>query len=131
MELLSTPIDFLKGVGPAKADMLKKELQIFTYKDLLYYFPFRYVDKSKIFKISELTADLPFVQIKGRIIKFEDIGKGRSKRLVAHLEDDTGIIKLVWFKGIRWIKGSLKLNTEYLVFGKPTAFKDLFNNFRV
>ena len=70
MELLSTPIDFLKGVGPARSDMLKKELQIFTYKDLLYYFPFRYVDKSKIFKISELTADLPFVQIKGRIIKF-------------------------------------------------------------
>ena len=90
MELLSTPIDFLKGVGPARSDMLKKELQIFTYKDLLYYFPFRYVDKSKIFKISELTTDLPFVQIKGRIIKFEDIGKGRSKRLVAHLEVFSG-----------------------------------------
>ena len=69
MELLSTPIDFLKGVGPARSDMLKKELQIFTYRDLLYYFPFRYVDKSKIFKISELTSDLPFVQIKGKIIK--------------------------------------------------------------
>ena len=76
MELLSTPIDFIKGVGPARAEMIKKELQIFTYKDLLYYFPFRYVDKSKIFNISELTTDLPFVQIKGKIIKFEDIGKG-------------------------------------------------------
>ena len=80
MDLLSTPIDFLKGVGPARADMLKKELQIFTYRDLLYYFPFRYVDKSKIFKISELTADLPFVQIKGKIIKFENIGKDRGHR---------------------------------------------------
>jgi len=127
MDLLSTPIDFLKGVGPARADMLKKELQIFTYRDLLYYFPFRYVDKSKIFKISELTADLPFVQIKGKIIKFENIGKDRAKRLVAHLEDDSGIIKLVWFKGTRWIKGSLKTNTEYLVFGKPSAYKNSFN----
>ena len=127
MDLLSTPIDFLKGVGPARADILKSELQIFTYKDLLYYFPFRYVDKSKIFKISELSSDLPFIQIKGRIIKFEEIGKSRSKRLVAHLEDDTGIIKLIWFKGIRWIKGTLKLNIEYLVFGKPSSFKHSFN----
>ena len=127
MELLSTPIDFLKGVGPAKADLLKKELRIFTYRDLLTYYPFRYIDKSKIFKVSDLTPDLPFVQIKGKIIKFEDIGKGRSKRLIAHLEDDTGVIKLVWFKGTRWIKSSLKLNTEYLVFGKASAFKNTYN----
>ena len=127
MELLSTPIDFLKGVGPAKADLLKKELRIFTYRDLLTYFPFRYIDKSKIFKVSDLTPDLPFVQIKGKITKFEDIGKGRLKRLIAHLEDDTGVIKLVWFKGTRWIKSSLKLNTEYLVFGKASAFKNAYN----
>jgi len=127
MELLSTPIDFLSGVGPARSDLLKKELRIFTYRDLLTYFPFRYVDKSKIFKVADLNSDLPFVQIKGKIIKFEDIGRGRAKRLIAHLEDDTGIIKLVWFKGVRWIKSSLKLNVEYLVFGKPTAFKNTFN----
>ena len=127
MELLSTPIDFLSGVGPARADLLKKELRIFTYRDLLTYFPFRYVDKSKIFKVADLNSDLPFVQIKGKIIKSEDIGRGRAKRLIAHLEDDTGIIKLVWFKGTRWIKSSLKLNVEYLVFGKPTAFKNTFN----
>ena len=127
MELLSTPIDFLSGVGPARADLLKKELRIFTYRDLLTYYPFRYVDKSKIFKVADLNSDLPFVQIKGKIIKFEDIGRGRAKRLIAHLEDDTGIIKLVWFKGSRWIKSSLKLNVEYLVFGKPTAFKNTFN----
>ena len=127
MELLSTPIDFLSGVGPARADLLKKELRIFTYRDLLTYYPFRYVDKSKIFKVADLNSDLPFVQIKGKIIKFEDIGRGRAKRLIAHLEDDTGIIKLVWFKGTRWIKSSLKLNVEYLVFGKPTEFKNTFN----
>ncbi|MGY8988483.1 MAG: ATP-dependent DNA helicase RecG, partial [Flavobacteriales bacterium] len=127
MELLSTPIDFLSGVGPARADLLKKELRIFTYRDLLTYYPFRYVDKSKIFKVADLNSDLPFVQIKGKIIKFEDIGRGRTKRLIAHLEDDTGIIKLVWFKGSRWIKSSLKLNVEYLVFGKPTEFKNTFN----
>ena len=118
---------FLSGVGPARADLLKKELRIFTYRDLLTYYPFRYVDKSKIFKVADLNSDLPFVQIKGKIIKFEDIGRGRTKRLIAHFEDDTGIIKLVWFKGARWIKSSLKLNVEYLVFGKPTAFKNTFN----
>ena len=127
MELLSTPIEFLKGVGPSRADLLKKELNIFTYKDLLYYFPFRYVDKSRVFNISDLEVDMPFVQIKGEIIRFEDVGKGRSSRLVAHLQDVTGIVQLVWFKGTRWIKNSLKLNTEYLVFGKPSTFKNNFN----
>tara|TARA_Y100001954_G_scaffold129396_1_gene138511 strand:- start:2716 stop:4815 length:2100 start_codon:yes stop_codon:yes gene_type:complete len=127
MELLSTPIEFLKGVGPSRADLLKKELNIFTYKDLLYYFPFRYVDKSRIFKISDLDIDMPYVQIKGEIIRFEDIGKGRSRRLVAHLRDETGIVQLVWFKGTRWIKSSLKLNTTYLVFGKPSYYKNSFN----
>ena len=127
MELLSTSIDFLKGVGPARADLLKKELNIFTYRDLLYYFPFRYIDKSKVLKVSDLHSDLPFVQIKGKIIRFEDVGKGRSKRLVAHLQDDTGVVQLVWFKGTRWIKSSLKLNIDYLVFGKPSSFKNKFN----
>ena len=127
MELLSTPIDFLKGVGPAKADLLKKELRIFTYRDLITYYPFRYVDKSKIFKVSDLNADLPFIQLKGEVLKFETIGKGRAKRLVAHFKDDTGIIKLIWFKGITWIRSSIKLNTEYLVFGKPTSFKNTFS----
>ena len=127
MELLSTPIDFLKGVGPAKADLLKKELRIFTYRDLITYYPFRYVDKSKIFNVSDLNADLPFIQLKGEVLKFETIGKGRVKRLVAHFKDDTGIIKLIWFKGTTWIRSSIKLNTEYLVFGKPTSFKNTFS----
>ena len=93
----------------------------------MYYFPFRYVDKSRVFNISDLEVDMPFVQIKGEIIRFEDVGKGRPRRLVAHLQDVTGIVQLVWFKGTRWIKNSLKLNTEYLVFGKPSTFKNNFN----
>ena len=127
MEVLSTPIDFLKGVGPARAELLKKELRIFTYSDLLYYFPFRYIDKSKIFSIKEMTNDMPYVQLKGKVTKFEDIGFGRSKRLIAYLDDGDNVIQLVWFKGVRWIKSSLKLNTEYLVFGKPSSFKNNFN----
>ena len=127
MEILSKPIDFLKGVGPSRANLLKKELNIFTYKDLLYYFPFRYIDKSKIYKISNLSSEMPYVQIKGKIIRFEDIGIGKTKRLVAHFQDDSKILQLVWFKGIRWIKSSLKLNTEYLVFGKPSFFKNNLN----
>ena len=115
MELLSTPIEFLKGVGPSRANLLKKELNIFTYKDLLYYFPFRYVDKSRLFKISELDIDMPYVQIKGEIIRFEDVGKGRSRRLVLIFEMKQ-FVQLVWFKGTRWIKSSLKLNTEYTSF---------------
>ena len=127
MEILSNPIDFLKGVGPSRANLLKKELNIFTYKDLLYYFPFRYIDKSKIYKISNLSSEMPYVQLKGKIIRFEDIGIGKTKRLVAHFQDESKILQLVWFKGIRWIKSSLKLNTEYLVFGKPSFFKNDLN----
>jgi len=127
MEILSNPIDFLKGVGPSRANLLKRELNIFTYKDLLYYFPFRYIDKSKIYKISNLSSEMPYVQLKGKIIRFEDIGIGKTKRLVAHFQDDSKILQLVWFKGIRWIKSSLKLNTEYLVFGKPSFFKNNLN----
>ena len=81
MEILSNPIDFLKGVGPSRANLLKKELKIFIYKYLLYYFPFRYIDKSKIYKISNLSSEMPYVQLKGKIIRFEDIGIGKTKRL--------------------------------------------------
>ena len=127
MEILKTPIEFLKGVGPMRADLLRKELNIYTYNDLLFYYPFRYVDKTKIYKISELDSNMPFVQIKGNIVKIEEVGKGRSKRLIAYLEDASGIIQLVWFKGIRWIKQGLKLNVDYIVFGKPSRFKSSYN----
>ena len=109
MDILSTPINYLKGVGPARADLLRKELNILTYGDLLQYYPFRYIDKSKFHKISELIPDMPYIQIKGHVIKFEERGHKRRKRLIAHFKDLTGIVELVWFKGTRWIKSGLKL----------------------
>ncbi len=127
MQILSTPIDFLKGVGPARADLLKKELRIFTYGDLLMHYPFRYIDRSQIHTVAQLREAMPNVQLKGKIIKFEEKGQKRAKRLIAHFQDETGIIELVWFKGIRWIRSGVKLHTEYIVFGKPSAFKGSFN----
>ncbi len=127
MHILETPIDYLKGVGPARSDLLKKELHIFTYGDLLHHYPFRYIDKSKVYNIADLTPNTPSIQLKGQIIKFEEKGEKRSKRLIAHFKDETGIIELVWFKGTRWIRSGVKLHTDYIVFGKPSAFKSKFN----
>jgi ATP-dependent DNA helicase RecG len=127
MHILDTPIDFLKGVGPLRSDLLKKELRIFTYGDLLMHYPFRYIDRSKIHTIAELRQAMPNIQLKGKIIKFEEKGQKRAKRLIAHFQDETGIIELVWFKGARWIRSSIKLHTEYIVFGKPSPFKGNFN----
>jgi ATP-dependent DNA helicase RecG len=127
MHILETPIDYLKGVGPSRAALLRKELQIYTYGDLLQHYPFRYIDKSLIYKILDLTSDLPFIQLKGKIIKFEEKGHKKSKRLIAHFQDETGVIELLWFKGIRWIKSGVKLHTEYIIFGKPSDYKGTFN----
>ena len=127
MHILKTPIDYLKGVGPTRADLLKKELHIFTYGDLLHHYPFRYIDKSIVYKIADLTADMPFIQLKGQIIKFEEKGQKNSKRLIAQFKDETGILELLWFKGTRWIKSGVKLHTDYIVFGRPTAYKGIFN----
>lgn len=127
VDILDTPIEFLKGVGPARADLLKKELGIFTFNHLLHHFPFRYVDKSKFYKISEISSDSMYVQLKGRIIHYQKIGKLRSERLVATLQDETGETELVWFKGVKWMIEKLKLNEEYIVFGKPTLFNNKFN----
>ena len=127
MDLLSTPIDYLKGVGPARADLFKKELNIFTYNDLLCHYPFRYIDKSRIHKICELSSDIAYVQLRGHIIRVEEKGSRRSKRLIAYFQDDTGVIELVWFKGIKWIKSSIKINQQYLAFGRPTLYGSKFN----
>ena len=127
MLILDSPIDYLKGVGPLRAELLKKELGIFTYNDLLHHFPFRYIDKSMIYKINDLSDDLPYIQLRGKIIKFEEKGKYKSKRLIAHFKDDSGIVELVWFKGIRWIKSGVKLDSDYIVFGKPSSFNGKFN----
>ncbi|OUV76018.1 MAG: ATP-dependent DNA helicase RecG [Flavobacteriales bacterium TMED123] len=127
MHFLDTPIAYLKGVGPMRADLLNKELNIFTFSDLLTYYPFRYTDRSKLHKISSLNTEMPYIQLKGRIIRFEEKGQKRSKRLIAHFQDESGITELIWFKGIRWIKQAVKLNTDYLVFGKPSVFQNSIN----
>ena len=103
-----TEIKFLKGVGPKKAELFKNELKIHTIKDLLYYFPYKYVDKTKFYNIKDLTTDLAFVQLKGKINNIEEIGQGNKKRLVAKFVDDSGTIELVWFQGIKWIKKKIK-----------------------
>ncbi|WP_421752661.1 ATP-dependent DNA helicase RecG [Croceimicrobium sp.] len=123
MSILSTAIEYLKGVGPAKADLLKKELQIFRYADLLQLYPYRYVDRSRFYKIKELGGTAAEVQIKGRITNMEVQGpKGRGGRLKATFQDDTGEVELVWFKGVQWIQKSLKLHQDYVLYGKPNFF---------
>ena len=122
MHVLSTPIEYLKGVGPIRAELLRKDLRIFTYEDLLMHFPFRYVDKSNIHSISSINEEISYVQFKGKIVKFEEKGAKRSKRLIARFRDSSGEIELIWFKSIKWIKSSINLDKEYLVFGKPSFF---------
>lgn len=127
MQALSTPIAYLKGVGPKRAEVLQKEMGIYTYDDLLHYFPFRYVDKSKYYKISEIHSDLPYVQLVGKIIRLEEVGAKRAKRLVAYFQDETGTLELVWFKGVKWVKSSIKGNNDYVIFGKPNLFNGKIN----
>lgn len=127
VNFLSTSIEYLKGVGPARADILKKELQIFSYQDLLQHFPFRYVDKSRIYSIRDIVPDTAYIQLKGRITDSAEEGTKYKKRFTASFTDGTGSIELVWFQGIRWISGLLKPNTEYVIFGKPTLFKNRYS----
>ena len=124
---LSTDIMYLTGVGPRRAELLKKELNISTIGDLLYFFPYKYVDRSTYYKISEINADLPHIQIIGTITQFQEVGVGRKKRLTALFTDGTGVVELVWFKGIKWVAKSLKPKVSYVVFGKPTLFSGRFN----
>ncbi|MBP5547949.1 MAG: ATP-dependent DNA helicase RecG [Bacteroidales bacterium] len=127
MLFVETPIEFLKGVGPARAQLLQRELNIYTYGDLLEYFPYRYIDRSNITTIRNMNIDEPYVVLRGRIHDMHSIGSGRSTRLTAQLQDDTGQIELVWFQGIKWIKESLKPDVDYIVMGKPTLFNDHIN----
>ena len=122
MHILSTPIEYLKGVGPVRSELLKKELRIFTYEDLLMHFPFRYVDKSNIYKISEINDSMSQIQFRGKIIRIEEKGLKKSKRLIAYFQDSSGTIELIWFKSIKWIKQNLSLEKGYIVFGKPSFY---------
>jgi len=121
-EFLQTPIEFLKGVGPQRAEILRKEINIKTFGDLLDYYPFRYVDRSFYNKVSELPQSEGFVQLTGKIIRIEEVGLGKQRRLNVKFEDNTGIIDLVWFQGIKWVKPTLQLNAVYQVYGKPKIF---------
>jgi ATP-dependent DNA helicase RecG len=124
---LETPVEYLKGVGPARADMLKKELQIFTFGELLSFFPYRYIDRSKILKISEIKDDSAYIQIRAKIISVHTLGTHHAKRIIATVRDDSGEIDLIWFQGIKWIMDKLKPGTEYIIFGKPTWFNGRTN----
>lgn len=126
-EFLNTEITYLSGVGPKRAEMLGKELGIATFGDLLSYYPFKYIDRTKFYKISELEANMPYVQLSGEIEGYYYEGAGRSKRLAATFRDETGTIKLLWFKGIKWIIDSYKPNTRYILFGKPGIFNGTLN----
>lgn len=118
---------YLQGVGPKRAELLKKELNIDTIGDLLYLFPYKYVDRSKFYRIEDIVNDLPYIQIVGQIVRFQEIGVGRKKRLTAIFSDGTGTIELVWFKGVKWVAKSLKPSVNYLVFGKATLFNGRYN----
>ncbi|WP_315393275.1 ATP-dependent DNA helicase RecG [Prevotella denticola] len=127
MDILSQDIMYLQGVGPRRKEILSRELGIRTYRDLLEYFPYKYVDRTKVYLISELSPDMPFVQIKGRIIRFEETETGkRRKRVIAHFTDGHGICDLVWFNGTKYVYQNYQLNREYVVFGKPAVFNGRF-----
>ena len=123
----NTSLEFLKGVGPQRAVLLQKELRLFTFADLIQYFPFRHEDRTKFYSISEINAEMPYVQLRGKITDFEIIGVGFKKRLVGHFEDETGTVELVWFQGINFVTKKIKPNTIYVVFGKPNRFGNKFS----
>lgn len=121
--ILSQDIKYLTGVGPKRKEILEKELQISTWGDLLEYYPYKYVDRSRIYRIGELRGDLPFVQLKGKILSFEEFAMGaHRKRVVAHFGDGTGVVDLVWFRGAQYVYKTYKVNEEYIVFGRPSIY---------
>ena len=127
LDLTTRDIKFLPGVGEQRATLLARELDIRSLHDLLYYFPYKYIDRSRVFKVSELGGQLQHVQLLGEIRSFEEMGEGASRRLVGHFTDGTAFVDLVWFRGIKFVKNRLKLNTRYVVFGKPSVFNGRVN----
>jgi len=120
--ILSSPIEYLKGVGPLRGDLLKKELGIFTFNDLLNHFPNRHVDKTKVSFIGEINPQTDYIQVAGKLISIELVGEKRGKRLIAYVQDTTGMMELVWFQGINWVSKSLVEGATYLLFGKTSFF---------
>ena len=127
LELEKRAVVYLPGVGPKKAEILERELGIVSYWDLLNYYPYKYMDRSRIYRVADLTDNLPYIQLRGRITRFETVGVGSGQRLVGKFTDGTGVIDLVWFKGLNFVTSKYKVDTEYLVFGKPVAFNHQYN----
>ncbi|RCH54566.1 ATP-dependent DNA helicase RecG [Mucilaginibacter hurinus] len=122
MNPFETPIEYLKGVGASRAEVLKKELEIYTFDDLLRHFPYKYIDRTKFYKVRNIDAELPYVQVIARITRKEIVGEKRTRRLVVQAQDDTGLIELVWFQGVSWFDKNLQTGKAYIIFGKPTVF---------
>ncbi|MCX3267146.1 ATP-dependent DNA helicase RecG [Pedobacter agri] len=125
--ILDTPIEFIKGVGPSRADVLKKDLSLFTFQDMLAHYPFRYIDRTKYFKINQIHPDSQYIQIIGRVISKKVVGDKRTKRIVAVFKDETGIMELVWFQSLKWVEDHITVGTAYVAFGKPTLFNGTFS----
>lgn len=127
MDLSSQDIQYLPGIGPKRADLLNKELGIRSVEDLIRHYPYKYVDRSRFYYLHEISEDMPFIQVKGKITRFEKVGEGRNQRLTAIFTDGQRNIELVWFKGIKFILDKYRVNVEYVVFGKPSVFNGHFN----
>ncbi|KAA6352369.1 ATP-dependent DNA helicase RecG [termite gut metagenome] len=126
-DLSTRDIQFLSGVGPQRAAILNKELKIYSLYDLLYYFPYKYIDRSHIYHIAEVDGNMPYIQLKGKIQRFETLGEGKQRRLIAYFSDGTGAIELIWFQGIKYVISKYKLSQEYIVFGKPSIYNNKVN----
>jgi len=126
-DILDSDIKFLPGVGPKRAEILGKEAEIFTFRDLISCYPYKYVDKTRFYQVRELDSSMQHVQLRGRIRRFATEGVGGGKRLTADFYDETGMVRLVWFKGLKWVTSTYKTETEYIIFGKPTLFSGSFN----
>ena len=127
LDLDKRSIMYLPGVGPKKAEILQKEAGISSYEDLLFYFPYKYIDRSRFYKVAEVTDGMPYIQLKGRILFFDTVGEGRTRRLIGKFTDGTGMIDLVWFKGINYVLDKIKTGVDYIVFGKPAEFGHIYN----
>ena len=127
LDLSTRDIKYLPGVGPQRASLLAKELNIVSFKDLLYYFPYKYVDRSRIYTIREIDGNMPYIQLRGKFLGFETFGEGRQRRLVGHFSDGTGVMDAVWFQGLKFVMGKIKAGVEYIIFGKPTVFGGRIN----
>jgi ATP-dependent DNA helicase RecG len=122
-----TPIEFLKGIGPQRGELLRKELNIFSFYDLITFYPFRYIDRTQFQKVNEINEETSYVQLKGKVVRIETLGTKQSKRLVITFKDDSGFIELIWFKGLKWLEGKFKSEIDYVVFGRVNQFNGRFS----